>query len=432
MYNKTLERNTNPSDLVFLKSTDIPIIQKKIIGFVLLCFTFLWFTPSLYAKGVKWKNLKPVHLYASTAFHLREEVKCLVLKTCMTDDKDKRCVGKPFSTVSICSNPLKYFNLKLIKRFKKLSPKASRKANIRKNLPSHSLTDGFSIDSRGTIWRLNEVKDIIDILGEIDTPAEAQFLLWLNGKALAQRYRKVAKGYEVQIEKRVLSPCDAKKSYEEIFIYKRLIGKHGKVSNLKLVKHTKKELKHEYAEIKKPAIYLYPLKREKINVSLTINGEILRSTPAYKKGWSVMVDSNGTIEDTYDYLFYENTLKTITLPKEGWIKEGHALDRWFDVLLPKLGFNIKEAEQFKAYWLKELDRDKLYEIKCFSLPFLTQNMTLIIDPKPDILIRVIFHFKAIKEKYKIKNPTIITPKRVGFHVLEWGGMIENKSIKREK
>ena len=81
-------------------------------------------------------------------------------------------------------------------------------------------------------------------------------------------------------------------------------------------------------------------------------------------------------------------------------------------------------EQFKEYWLGRLDKDSLYEIKLFSLQFLNKNMTLKIDPKPDTLIRVIFNFKRIEKRYKLQSPVITTPKRVGFHVLEWGGMLE--------
>ena len=378
----------------------------------------------LHAKNVKWQNLKPVHLYDANAFHLKEGVKCLELKTCMTDAASKKCGGKPFSEVAICPKDLKHFDSKLISRFKKLSPRSSPNDNIRKIILPNSITNGFSIDDKGTIWRLNEVKDIIDILGEIDRPAEVQFVLWLYGKDPAKSYRKISRGYEVLIEKKTLSPCDGEKDYEEIFIYKRQISKQGKVSKQKLIKHTKKEVKHEYGEVKKPAIYLYPLKKQKINVSLAINGAITVSIPPYSKGWSVMVDTNGIIENKYDYLFYENTLKTIELPKEGWIKQGNALEEWFDIILTKLGLNSKETEQFKEYWLKELDKNVLYEIKLFSLPFLSQNMTLTIDPKPDTLIRVIFNFKVIEKPYDLKEPSITTPERNGFHVLEWGGMIE--------
>ncbi len=402
------------------------LMIQKIIAFVLLSSISLLLTTGLHAKGTKWQELKPVHLYSASDFHLKESVKCLELKTCMTDTKGKKCVGKSFSKVIVCSESLGYFDSKLIKKFKRLYPKVSKLGNIRKKTPINSITNGFSIDDKGTIWRLNEVKDIVDILGEIDTPAETQLVLWLHGKDLAKSYRKVSNGYEVLVEKKILSPCNGKKDYEEIFIYKRQIGKQGKISKQKLIKHTKKEVKHEYGEVKKPAIYLYPTTKQKINVSLNINGDITVSIPSYDKGWSVMVDNNGTIENRYDYLFYENTLKTLELPNKGWIKQGNELDVWFDVILPKLGLNAKETEQFKEYWLGELNKDALYEIKLFSLPFLSKNMTLTIDPKPDTLIRVIFNFKVIKEIYEIKEPVITTPERSGFHVLEWGGMIEGE------
>ncbi len=180
----------------------------------------------------------------------------------------------------------------------------------------------------------------------------------------------------------------------------------------------------ERVKIDKPAIYLYPQKKQKIDVSLAINGSIVTSIPSYGKGWSVIVDTNGTIDNQYDYLFYENTLNTIELPQAGWIKKGSDLSEWFDVILPKLGLNKKEKKQFKEYWLKKLNKNSLYEIKLFSVEFLSKNMTLKIDPKPDTVIRVIFNFKRIKKQYELPSPVILIPKRVGFHVLEWGGRLE--------
>lgn len=180
------------------------------------------------------------------------------------------------------------------------------------------------------------------------------------------------------------------------------------------------------ALVKKPAIYLYPPQKENINVSLQIDGEIVTSIPPYDSGWSVEIDSDGIINAEYDYLFYENTLNRIELPDEGWIVQGEDMRNWFEIILPKLGLNTKEARQFKEYWLANLDKSKLYEIKLFSHDFLTKNMTLNITPKPDIVVRVIFNFKTIDKAYYLQEPSIETPSRVGFHVLEWGGRIESE------
>ncbi len=181
---------------------------------------------------------------------------------------------------------------------------------------------------------------------------------------------------------------------------------------------------NEEMVVKKPAIYLYPKVKQKVKVSLRINGKIIRSIPEYKNGWSVVAASSGIIDGKYDYLFYENSLKSKELQKNGWVKKGSEMRELFDEILPKLGLNDKEAKQFKEYWLKEFNASSFYEVKLLSRDFLDKNMSLNIKPKPDTLIRVIFNFKEIKEAYSLEEPKITTPKRDGFNVLEWGGLMD--------
>ncbi len=379
------------------------------------------------ANASKWKELQSLYDYSGSSCELKNGVQYLELREYTWVKKPKESMRHTETPFVINNALLNSFPASKVKQFKKLSPLLNSKTNIRKfsycndeRCVEH-IGNGFAIDNNGRLWKLNEIKDIWNYIKKIDTPAKIQLALWLNGKHEGERYKKVSGGYEVIIEYYQTS-CDGKKDYEEYFTYSIYVDEHGNVSREKLLKHTK----HEAQLLRKPAIYLYPKQKQKIDVTLSINGSMTKSIPNYGKGWSVMVDANGTIENRYDYLFYENTLKTIELPKKGWIKQGNELDVWFDVILPKLGLNAKETEQFKEYWLGELDKDALYEIKLFPLPFLTENMTLTIDPKPDTLIRVIFNFNAIKESYEIKEPIITTPERSGFHVLEWGGMIEGE------
>ena len=377
-----------------------------------------------HAKGLKWHDLKQLRNYQENAYILKKDVAYLELReyTRVKDSKEK--MRHTETAFVMGKRPLNDFSASKVKRFKKLTPILSPQTNIRKFIFCdfygcvEHIGNGFMIASDGRLWKMNEIADVWNYIEKINTPAKIQLALWLNGKHSGTRYRKVADGYEVIIEYYQTS-CDGKLDYEENFTYSIYVDTYGNVSREKLLKHTK----HEVQLLKKPAIYLYPKQKQKINVSLSINGAMTKSIPSYGKGWSVMVSTTGKIENKYDYLFYENTLKTIELPNEGWIKQGNELNVWFDSILPKLGLNAKETKQFKAYWLKVLDRDALYEIKLFSRSFLDKNITLTIDPKPDMLIRVIFNFKVIKEPYGIKEPNIITPKRSGFHVLEWGGMI---------
>ena len=95
------------------------------------------------------------------------------------------------------------------------------------------------------------------------------------------------------------------------------------------------------------------------------------------------------------------------------------------VHLIKLGLNEKEIAQFNEFWIPRLSESDLYEIKLIENNFLVENMDLIIEPKPDTLIRRIFYFKSINDKIELKEPTIETPDRKGFTVVEWGGLLDN-------
>jgi len=177
--------------------------------------------------------------------------------------------------------------------------------------------------------------------------------------------------------------------------------------------------------VKKPAVYLYPIETSEIEVKIDVNGFITKAEPKYLTGWKVIAKPNGLINNKYDYLFYEAQLTNLELPNEGWIVEYSNLDNWFDQNLPLLGLNQKELIQFKEYWLKELEKSNYYEIKILEKSFLDENMNLIITPEPDTLIRLNFYFKPHSEKIELNKPTIETPKRNGFTVVEWSGLLDN-------
>ena len=180
-----------------------------------------------------------------------------------------------------------------------------------------------------------------------------------------------------------------------------------------------------FTEIKKPAIYLYPREDSFVNVQLEINGKLTKNIPVYNNGWNVFVTKEGLIDNKYDYLFYEAKLKQIELPNEGWVVKYEDLENWFDINLILLGLNEKEKNQFKDYWLNELSYSNYYKIELFEDSFLKENMDLKISPQPNTLIRLNFNFKALNKKIVISEPMIITPKRIGFTVVEWGGVTEN-------
>ncbi len=139
---------------------------------------------------------------------------------------------------------------------------------------------------------------------------------------------------------------------------------------------------------------------------------------------------DGTITDEkqgeqYDYLFWEAKadLDKSELPDKGWVVAQSNLEEWFKEYLPKLGLNQKEKEQFMEYWLDRLQGRNYYEMKLLSSSFLAEHAKLTINPSPDTLIRIIFHFTPMDEYKALDAPAIETPERKGFVVLEWGGIL---------
>lgn len=179
-----------------------------------------------------------------------------------------------------------------------------------------------------------------------------------------------------------------------------------------------------FPPIKKPAVYLYPTQKSKIRVAVVLKGIITKSEPNYYKGWEVVAEPSGLINNKYDYLFYEAQLDQLQLPKEGWIVEYKELGNWLNLNLEKLGLNEKEISQFKEYWLVELPFARYYEIKLLEDDYLGENMNLEIDPKPTTIIRRNFYFKPHELQISLEQPNIITPERKGFTVVEWGGLLD--------
>ncbi|MHA2039615.1 MAG: hypothetical protein ACW98X_24610 [Promethearchaeota archaeon] len=173
----------------------------------------------------------------------------------------------------------------------------------------------------------------------------------------------------------------------------------------------------------KPAIYLYPQETLKIKVSLSINGEITISDPEYNNGWDVVVEPGSNIQGGYDYLFYEARLNYLKTPDEGWCVEYEHLELWMNNTLKELGLNEKESKEFKDFWLDVLPIANYYEIKLLSKEYLDLNMGLIIDPKPETIIRVMLTFSPCQNAFEIDTPLIKTHIRLGFTVVEWGGFI---------
>lgn len=201
----------------------------------------LLLTTGIQAKS-KWKTLKFISQYSASAFNLKEGIAYLDVRQYQVNEKNK-LRKKPYKSVlSLYRTPLTSLDPKIVKKFHTLTPNTSSESDIiiheeqSDGVGCHYLYNGFSIDDKGKMLRMNMVEDIVGFLGEIDTPAELQAVLWLNNKKRGNLYRKTSKGYEAIIEYHDNGYCKK-------FKYKATINKKGKITQYKLLKS--KALKHE-------------------------------------------------------------------------------------------------------------------------------------------------------------------------------------------
>ena len=180
----------------------------------------------------------------------------------------------------------------------------------------------------------------------------------------------------------------------------------------------------------KPAIYLYPERKENVNVKVDTKGILTLTIPSYPdNGWNVIADKNGLLtidKNTYPYLYYESRIpdSLINKPKEGFVVKKSELGTLFNNLLPKLGLNEKEEKEFKEYWEKVLPDSPYYFVGVMAKNDLDKIEPISFNPTPDIFIRVRLYFETLDKKVNIKEPVINTPQRKGFTAVEWGGMLK--------
>lgn len=183
------------------------------------------------------------------------------------------------------------------------------------------------------------------------------------------------------------------------------------------------------AECAKPVIYLYPRVPSVVSVKLTPLGGIDASLPSYLDGWRVIAFPSGKLLDfqtnkIYPYLFWEGKSDLYQTPQKGFVVKNKELDQFFNYKLKELGLLEKEIADFKAFWIPQmLAKDAPY----YFITFLAQSeinrlAPLSVQPAPDTVIRVLMDFKPLRQPITVSEPRLITPKREGFTVVEWGGV----------
>lgn len=177
----------------------------------------------------------------------------------------------------------------------------------------------------------------------------------------------------------------------------------------------------------KPVIYIYP-EEDDTKVSITVsNPEKLTCTyPKYNDGWTVVADRDGTLTDEtgreYYSLYWEGKDYKNSNFEDGFVVKGEDTAKFLEEKLEILGLNEREAEEFIIYWLPELEGNNYNLIRFKTAEEIESEMGLNIEPKPDTVIRVMMEYKPLMFKKDVKEQVLEKQERVGYTVVEWGGV----------
>lgn len=208
----------------------------------------------------------------------------------------------------------------------------------------------------------------------------------------------------------------------------------------------------------KPAIYLYPEEPIALNVKLGTQGELTVSDPPYDpdEGWNVLAHPDGSletlgvktsgvsdghrtlpdVESRYPYLYYEALLDRVHIEPTGFLVRGTDLRSYLKKTLPQFGLNDRETADFIEYWMSRLDESQPY----YFIHYLSEKQIEELEPlqislispiapiTPDTKIRIRPYFKPLstqeaKQLQFTPQNFPSPPKREGFELVEWGGIL---------
>ena len=180
----------------------------------------------------------------------------------------------------------------------------------------------------------------------------------------------------------------------------------------------------------KPNIYLYPETTIELdlNISFPHSGNVIVSIPEYPEQWrNLQIESDGKINDQYNYLFYESIQPNIFQKTKGWVVELENLEVFFKENLQQSGFNQTEINDFIEHWIPILIDSKYYAIYPQYNKQLDPLIQLNFSKQPDSILRLTYFVKKLNSnEIKLEKPEIPSFDRTGFVVTEWGLIFDKK------
>lgn len=192
------------------------------------------------------------------------------------------------------------------------------------------------------------------------------------------------------------------------------------------IPHSLPNIVHDY---NKPVIYLYPEKKQAVEVQLNFKGDLTFTYPTYNSAWNCSASPNGDLNfagSIYKYLFWEgqSTKQLVNIDMaEGYVVKSDSLLEFFQKTLSQLKFKPSEQQDFITYWCPIMKSNNKNFIHFVFNQDYDSIAELTVIPKPDNVIRVFMFWKVVDagNNLSVEKQEIPQVSRQGFTVLEWGG-----------
>jgi len=111
------------------------------------------------------------------------------------------------------------------------------------------------------------------------------------------------------------------------------------------------------------------------------------------------------------------------MPMKGFVVADRNVSKFLKEKLAVLGLNEKETADFMEFWYPKFDNAPYYYITFMEKSEFDKLAPLSVTPAPDSVIRVYMDYAPLMKPVKVEAPTLKTPVRSGFTVVEWGGAL---------